>query len=629
MKITCMFNGNYRILLEQGGLMDGRFSDGESVPELPPVTSIGYHRLETGGHSVTLAIAPPRCFGIEDALCAQRTGTAQGPLKLWGLSAQLYSLRHAGDGGIGHFSSLAMLAESAAQQGAAMLAISPVHAMFSAEPRNYSPYSPSSRLFLNVLHIDAAALFGEDGLQQAIAQLGADALARWRGLEALPLLDWPQAAVLKQQVLRLLYRRFVANKDELTGEHAAFGEFCRRGGEALESHARFEALHAWMKTAGTPGGWQNWPAAYHDPDGDAVLEFARQHMEEVEFHLFLQWQAAVGLDGAQHAARSAGMCIGLVADLAVGADNGGSQAWSRQGEIIAGLSVGAPPDLFNPDGQSWGLGAFSPHAMRDRGYRAYLEMLRAVFAHAGGIRIDHVLGLGRLWLVPDGAPASQGAYLHYPMEDLLRLIALESWRHQAVVIGEDLGTVPDGFREQLLQKNLMGIQVLWFQRDGGGFFAPNDWRRGATGTTGTHDLPTIAGWWSGHDIAWRAQLGTLEHGEARDEAMADRARERQQLWLAMGFAGCAQGDAPPPEADAAPLAEIILFLNATQAEIAVLPLEDALGLAEQPNFPGSGDVHPNWRRRLAADVQGLLDAPAVAARLQLLDDQRSHRKEKS
>ncbi|WP_394779621.1 4-alpha-glucanotransferase [Undibacterium sp.] len=624
---SCLQGRQYRIALEQGGLMEGRFADGENDPVLPPISTAGYHKLETDGHAITLAIAPPRCFGIEDALCAQHARSAQQPLRLWGLSAQLYSLRHAGDGGIGNFSSLRILAESAARHGAAMLAISPVHAMFSAEPHSYSPYSPSSRLFLNILHIDAAALFGEEILKQAVAELGQQQQQRWHELEEMPLIDWPQASELKLQVLRLLYSRFTSNAAELKDKRVEFEEFCRQGGEALESHARFEALHAWMKSTGVQGGWQAWPAAYHQPDSDAVLQFAREHHEEVCFHLFLQWLASTGLQTAQQAA--AGMCVGLVADLAVGADNGGSQAWSRQEEILSGLSVGAPPDLFNPDGQSWGLGAFSPHAMRDKGYRAYLEMLRAVFAHAGGIRIDHVLGLGRLWLVPDGTPASQGAYLHYPMEDLLRLIALESWRHRAVVIGEDLGTVPDGFRERLLEKNLMGIQVLWFQRDGGGFFAPADWRRGATGTTGTHDLPTVAGWWSGHDIVWRAQLGTLEHGEAKDEAMAGRARERHELWQAMSAAGCARGEAPLPQADAAPLAEIIRFLNATPAEIAVVPLEDALGLAEQPNIPGSGDVHPNWRRRLAADVLGLLDVPAVAARLQLLDGQRSNRREKS
>jgi 4-alpha-glucanotransferase len=320
------------------------------------------------------------------------------------------------------------------------------------------------------------------------------------------------------------------------------------------------------------------------------------------------------------------MPIGLISDLAVGADNGGSQAWSRQEEIINGLSVGAPPDAMNPRGQSWGLGAFSPHAMKAKGFHAYIEMLRAAFAHAGGVRIDHVLGLGRLWLVPDGMPSEQGAYLRYPMEDLLRLIALESWRYRSIVIGEDLGTVPEGFDQQLAQAGLLGIRVLLFQRDGARFFKPAEWPAQAIATTGTHDLPTIAGWWQGRDIDWRAKFDLLETGQTEDTARDARARERATLWQALTETGFAHGEMPAPAAEVAPLDAAIEFIAATPAPLAMLPIEDALGLPEQPNLPGTIDQHPNWRRRMPQPVDTLLTGTEVSRRLALLNRSRSYQR---
>jgi 4-alpha-glucanotransferase len=273
---------------------------------------------------------------------------------------------------------------------------------------------------------------------------------------------------------------------------------------------------------------------------------------------------------------------------------------------------------LNLRGQSWGLGAFSPRAMKLKGYRAAIEMLRAAFAYAGGVRIDHVLGLNRMWLVPDGAPADQGAYLRYPLDDLLRLVALESWRHRAIVIGEDLGTVPPGFDQRLARAGMLGIRALWFQRQGSGFVPPTAWSAHAIATTSTHDLPTVAGWWEGRDIAWRARLDLLEQGASEQSQLDLRNAERAALWQALIDAGCAGGTLPPPTAQAAPLEQVTAFLAATPAPLAMLPLEDALGLPEQPNLPGTVDSHPNWRRRLPQPADCLLDDAAVAARLAAL-----------
>lgn len=619
MPASARFAGkNYRIEFENGGSIDGRFSS-DAEPELPPIDRYGYHRLLVGDIDITLAIAPARCFGVSDAL---REGLHQGdttPPRLWGLGVQLYSLRRHGDGGIGDFTGLGTMVRAAAAHGAAALAISPVHAMFSADVTRFSPYGPSSRLFLNALHIDPASVRGEEALVNAIASVGGDAANRLTQLEQEQLIDWPAAAGLRLDLLRTLYRQFIDSNDERTD----FDAFRAQGGEALQAHARFEALHAWRLANGEDGFWRNWPAELRNPHSLEVEDFARQHAEEVEFHEFLQWQAARGLAAAQKSARDAGMPIGLISDLAVGADNGGSQAWSRQQEIMHGLSVGAPPDAMNPRGQSWGLGAFSPHAMKAKGFHAYIEMLRAAFAHAGGVRIDHVLGLSRLWLVPDGASSEEGAYLRYPMEDLLRLIALESWRYRSIVIGEDLGTVPPGFDVLLARSGLLGIRVLLFQRDATRFFLPGEWPDTTIATTTTHDLPTIAGWWEGRDLDWRSKLDLLETGQTEEAARFSRDQDRATLWHSLTDAGCAAGEMPAPRADAAPLDAAIDFIGATPAPLTMLPVEDVLGLPEQPNLPGTIDQHPNWRRRLPQPVDILLTGTDIAKRLALLNRSRS------
>lgn len=612
----------YRIEFEDGGAFEGRVPDDVSHPvELPAIGRFGYHRLRIGDQQTTLAIAPRRCYGVADALSAAggKPVHERDP-GLWGLGVQLYSLRRAGDGGIGDFTALADLGRSAARHGAAALAISPVHAMFSADTNRFSPYSPSSRLFLNVLHIDPASVLGPDALGAAVAAVGSDATARLEQLEQADLIDWPQAGSLRLALLRELYHQFIRGGSD----RQEFERFRSEMGGALQDHARFEAIQAWRLARGENGYWVEWPEELRDPRSAAVEQFAKDHAEEVAFHEFLQWQAAKGLSGAQKAAREAGMPIGLIADLAIGADNSGSQAWSRQSEIINGMSVGAPPDLLNVKGQSWGLGAFSPHAMRAKGFAAYIEMLRATFAYAGGARIDHVLGLSRLWLVPHGASAEDGAYLQYPMDDLLRLIALESWRHEAIVIGEDLGTVPEGFDARLAQAGLLGIRVLMFQREGERFLLPTEWPEYAISTTTTHDLPTVAGWWTGRDIDWRLRFDLLESGQTEADARQLREHERKLLWQALTESGCASGSMPDHRADPAPLAPVIEFISAAPSPLAMLPIEDALGLPEQPNLPGTVDDHPNWRRRLAQPVENVLDDDAVSHRLALLNRSRSY-----
>ena len=358
-----------------------------------------------------------------------------------------------------------------------------------------------------------------------------------------------------------------------------------------------------------------------------AVRFAAEHRDDIAFHAFLQWQASRQLDAAQQAARAAGMAIGIVADLAVGADGGGSQAWSRQRDMLIGLSIGAPPDLLNALGQSWGLAAFSPRALRADGFRPWIDMLRAAFAHAGGIRIDHVLGLVRMWLVPDGADALEGAYVRYPFDDMLRLVALESWRHRAIVIGEDLGTVPEGLPEKLAAAGLLGIRVLWFERQwhvpGQPFRAVDEWSNAALAVTTTHDLPTTAGWWSGRDIEWRRQLDLFGEHSSEEIERVGRDADRGMLWQSLRSAKDVDGALPPIERP--PIVEALRFIGSTPAPLAIAPIEDALGFYEQPNLPGTIGTHPNWRMRMPLPVERLLEGDVVDSRLAAFAQARAQR----
>jgi 4-alpha-glucanotransferase len=610
---------------DDGGVADGdaRRKDADTVI-VPGINVPGYHRLFIGNQTFTLAIAPARCYSVSDAI-----GKPQP--REWAVGVQIYSLRRksgslgapGASGGIGDFTALGSLASVLAKRGAAGVAISPVHAMFTADPHRISPYAPSSRLFLNVLYIDPADVFGQPAVALAVSALGLT--LEVTRLEQLELIDWPAVARSKLAILRRLFEGFPGNVG--SSIHESFLKFREEGGSLLENHARFEALHAWRIAEGFPtGGWRDWPECYRNPDSPEVAAFAQEHAAEVTFHAALQWLADRGLARAQKTARDAGMAIGLIADLAVGTDPGGSHAWSRQGEILAKLSPGAPPDIYNAQGQAWGLTAFSPAALKRTGYRAYIEMLRACLRHAGGIRIDHALGLKRMWLVPEGAAATDGAYINYPFDDIMRLIALESWRHRAIVVGENLGTVPEGFNDQIGKAGMLGMDVLWFERqhfgDNAPIKAPRDWPPEAMAMTTTHDLPTIAGWWTATDIHWRERLDLFGPDDTLESQLAIRARDREQLIRALNDAGIAVSQDTDP-ASPPPIAETFRFVGSTPCPLAVVPLEDLLGDDEAPNLPGTTEGHPNWRRRVATTLEQLLDDPAVEQRLDALHQSRT------
>jgi 4-alpha-glucanotransferase len=536
---------------------------------LPPIATVGYHKLRYADREIAVAVAPPRCLTLSEI--------ADGR-KLWGIGVQLYSLRRHGDCGIGDTTGLRAVGRSAARSGADAIAVSPTHSLFPLDPSRYGPYSPSSRTFFNPLLADPADALGADRVRAA---MGSGAMPDR------PLIDWAEDGRTKFALLRRLYDDFALH-DLAAGTMFAdrFKTFVQKGGAALQRHARFEADAA--------GG--SAPASYF---------------------LFLQWIADTSFARAQAELRDAGMRIGIVSDLAIGLDPHGGEVAANPGRFLTGLSIGAPPDAFNPNGQNWGLTSFSPQGLTASGFDPFIATVRAALRHAGGVRIDHAMGLMRLWLVPDGAPPTDGAYLSYPMDDLMRLLALESHRHRAVIVGEDLGTVPPEFRRRCRALGMAGMDVLWFERDTHGFLPPAQWRDDAVAMTSTHDLPTIAGWWLGADLELRRGLGT-----ATQDEVSERARDRVALWQAFDEAGAAKQPPPQPHEAEAAVDAAIAFVAGTPDPLALVPLEDIVGTAEQPNLPGTIDQHPNWRRRFSQPAERLLQEPAAARRLRLLQKAR-------
>jgi 4-alpha-glucanotransferase len=599
-----------RLKLEDGGERDVSLLPVRGRLRVPAISETGYHRLLIDDRDIVLAVAPSRCRTIDDAVPDAR---------LWGIAAQVYSLPRPGDGGIGDAAGIAALAEAAGARGADALALSPLHALFTADHTHFGPYSPSTRLFLNPLHASPTLVFGDEYVARVVAdaELGETLMTH----TAAKLIDWPSAADAKLALLRALFETFNASPSSSNALVADFARFRADGGDLLAQHAVFETLHAEQSAVGT-GNWRQWSVDLRDPASATVAVFATTHFQEVRFHCFLQWLADRSLRVAQDRARQVGMRIGLISDLAVGMDPSGSHAWSRQHDVLGGLSIGAPPDMFNSNGQNWGLTGFSPRALISGGFAPFLATVRAAMRHTGGVRIDHAMGLTRLWLIPQGATAADGAYLAYPLTDLLRLLALESQRHQAIVVGEDMGTVPGGFRETLETAGLHGMRVLWFERAGPKFSAPDAWDRTAVAMTSTHDLATVAGWWHGRDITTRVACDGLRTGVTESDVAAERASDRDRLWDAFVQAGVANGRAPQPD-DTAPVVDAALaFVARTNSPLCVLPIEDLVGQEEQPNLPGTIDQHPNWRRRLNAEAASLLDEPRAAARVERLAAER-------
>lgn len=597
--------------LEDGSECSGR-SDAAEL-RLPPALPFGYHRLSVGARGTTaerrLIVAPASCH-LPDAL---RPGA-----RSWGLTVQLYGVRSARNWGMGDFGDLAQLCSGAAPLGVDAVGVNPLHALFAAEPRHFGPYSPSSRAWLNHLYIDVTAVpgFAEDEAAQAAVSAGAITAARDSRL-----VDYAAVDAAKRPVLEALFDRFRRDLGDGAALSAEFQAFRQHGGAALAAFATFEALHEHYVRAGGPFSWHRWPEPLRDPASPAVAEFARERAERVEFFQFLQWLADRQLGEAAAAGRAAGLGIGLYRDLAVGLNPHGAEAWADRELVVPGAAIGAPPDPLSRAGQDWGLAPINPLALRRRGFGPLIAALRANMRHAGVLRIDHVMGLQRLYWIPSGSPATAGAYVTYPFRELLRLVALESRRNRCAVIGEDLGTVPDGFREAIQAANVLSYRVFSFERRAdGGFAAPGEYQPLAAASAATHDLATLKGFWLGRDIEWRKRLQLYPAADAEATETRERRRDRQLLLEALAREGLM-----PPErfgeflsADGEPVytrelgEAILVYLGRSRARLMLVQLEDIAGESEQANLPGTTEAHPNWQRRLSRPLEDLLAGPEMA-----------------
>ncbi len=577
----------WRIELESGEVVSGDAPEARPPP-LPP----GYHRLilEWTGEvaQLSLIVAPRRCWTPE--------GPAGGA-RAWGVTAQLYGLRSERNWGVGDFGDLAALATWAGSKGAAVLGVSPLHALFPCDPSTVSPYYPASRLFLEPLYLEAA-----------VTPAAAPDLAALRHAD---LIDYAAVASLKSRALEQAYARFLASAASGAPEAAEFREFRRQRGEALERFALFQAL----AEAHGSASWQDWPQAYRRPESAAAKAFARTHADRLAYHAYLQWRADRQLGETAAAAAAAGMEVGIYRDLAVGAAPGGAEVWAEPDLFAGGAEFGAPPDPFSDRGQAWGTPPMRPGALRASAYRHFIALMRANMRHAGALRIDHVMGLQRLFWIPAGAPPSEGVYVRYPADELLAVLRLESQRNRCLVVGEDLGTVPEGFRPRMEDAGVLSYRVLYFERDGETFRRPADYPRLAAACISTHDLPTLAGFWTGSDLAALQAAGRLD---APEDARAGRRRDKLRLLNALAGEALLEPDADLDAlADAAmtpALAVAIhVFIARAGSLLALAQLEDLAGERAQANVPGTTREFPNWRRRLSRSLADLECDPLALA----------------
>jgi 4-alpha-glucanotransferase len=504
-----------------------------------------------------------------------------GRRRLWALAVQLYAVRSRRNWGHGDFTDLARLVALAALAGASAVGLNPLHALFLDRPEQASPYGPNSRLFLNPLYIDVDAIPEFSGL--AAMGLEADVAA----LRATEFVDYAGVARAKLTGLRAAYERF--SSSGASERRADFEDYRKEQGEALLRFSCFECLR--RHYADQP--WPQWPQPWRRPDSANLRAFRKEHQDECEFQEYLQWIADRQLRACQDAASHNGMPIGLYIDLAVAIDPHGADAWSQQDAVLADVSVGAPPDEFNTAGQDWGLAPINPSTVAHDDFATMRLLMRAAMRHAGAIRLDHVLGLKRIFMIPRGANASEGAYVRYPFELLLRVIAEESCRARCIVIGEDLGTVPEGFRETVSHFGLWSYRVMLFERDHEGRFRPPEsYPSEALATFNTHDLPTHRGWLSGHDLRVKRAIGV-------DPGESDNQRHHTQQMLS----AILNERAPAYAKD--DFAAVAAFLAATPSRLVSVALDDILGVIDQINIPGTVSEHPNWRRKLPVEIEDL------------------------
>lgn len=579
---------------------------------LPDSIPFGYHRLnlEPGSAVSQLIVTPGQCWlppQIE-----QRK-------KIWGVAAQLYLLKSAHNWGIGDFTDLRELAQTLAGEGAGVIGLNPLHAMFPDDPEHASPYSPASRLLLNIINIDVMALVEQSAAPEISALIQSDEFQReLKASRESGVVDYTRVTTLKLSTLRLLFKSRSAAHD--SSHWRRFETFRDKADDSFNRSCLFLALREHFSAQDSSrADWRHWPAAFRDPDSAAVRQFATDQRELIRFQIWMQFIADSQLAEAAQAAQS--MAVGLYRDLAVGADPSGAETWSSQRSVVTAARVGAPPDIHNPSGQDWGLPPFHPKALKEECYRGFVDLLRANMRHAGGLRIDHVMALQQLYWVPQGSSASQGAYVRYPLEDLIGILTLESHRSRCLVVGEDLGTVPAGFRERMTAARVFSYRVLFFEQDPAGFIAPDRYPFLSLAVAGSHDLPTLGAWIDGSDLELKQKLKLFPTQQHLTDAKQSRYDDRQRLLMSFGKLGISVSSDMSTDqfADAAHA-----FLARSASAITMVQIDDITQELAPVNVPTTSSEHPNWRRKLSMSIEEIAALPGFHKLSRLLNRLRSN-----
>ncbi|WED24900.1 4-alpha-glucanotransferase [Vibrio sp. JC009] len=633
---------SWRLVTEQGETLEGylqsqivrdeRAEGGPLVFQLP-MLPWGYHKLlltrkrRKTPYEMTLIVTPQSCYK-QDSLEQDK--------KLWGPSVQLYTLRTPHNWGIGDFGDLKQLIAEIASRGGDFVGLNPIHSLFPANPEGASPYSPSSRRWLNIMYIDVSSVPEFALSAEAQQKVGSSEFQqRLKKVREEHWVNYTEVASLKMSVLPLLFKEFKARHlDKKTERAIAFLDFVEEGGESLMHQAVFDALHTHLHAEDSSvWGWQAFPEKYRSYDSAAVKKFIQEEQEAVQLYLYLQWIADGQINEAQTLAEEKGMSVGLYRDLAVGVASSGSETWADDGSLVLDASIGAPPDVLGPLGQNWGLPPLNPQALEATGYDAYIKLLRANMKHCGALRIDHVLGLLRLWWIPEGKGATDGAYIYYPVEDMLAILALESHRHQCSVIGEDLGTVPDEIADILADAGVHSYKVFFFETaQDGGFYSPKHYKEQSMSALCTHDMPTLRGFWHCDDLKVGKELGLYPDEEQLKGLFDARLASKQEILNSVAWHGfLPEGvgrDAKLVPMDSYLSEALQLHLAAGSSALLSVQLEDWLEMDKPVNIPGTVDEYPNWRRKLSMSLDEIFSKEEVNRISRRLTETRAQASEK-
>ncbi len=581
---------------------------------IPQELSLGYHELQlrveargqTESGQTRLIVAPERTY-LPECLTAGR--------RLWGFNLPLYALRRAGNWGIGDFGDLRAVMDWAASLGAAFVGVNPLHARSPLPESDPSPYSPTSRLFYNLLYLDLDEVPEVELSPEVQALLaGREFQAAKHDLRQGPVVPYDQVFRLKRRVLELLFQAFQEHhgwpEAPITPRGREFAGFIQEKGDSLKNLGAFGALTEHFQE----GDWRRWPREYQDPGSAAVAEFASKQSREIRLCQYGHWLAATQLQEVAGFARRRGLSFSLYQDLALGVGAAGFDTWAYPSLFARDVAIGAPPDAFSPRGQNWGIPPLIPQALRESGYQLFIDTIRANGPIDGMLRLDHVMGLFRLLWIPAGAEPVAGAYVHYPARELLAVLALESVRRRLLIIGEDLGTVSPRVRRDLARSGVFSYRVFYFERDGEGrFLAPEHYPVQAMAAVTTHDLPTLAGFWQGRDLAFRREAQLYAEPLQAEIDEAQRQQDRLKLVEALQNRGLLTGPGPPvePGSPCPPAVRegVLEYLAQSPAALMEVRLEEVLGLAEQQNFPGTQCEHPNWRCRIPPTVEEMARNP--------------------